>query len=166
MLTINERTDGLFSARRRNTYARTKMDAAQQLLSEQVTSSAKKIAHNVNARYALTATAFLVAVITAWAALLWIWFSRTIKVPDLPPIVPPVGAASDKPEDNKAQCEVACTRANTKNLEGPMWLAIAGAIAALALFIAALTIPSLQDYLQKIRAALTSGASGVATRRA
>lgn len=157
MLTFNGKVRVLALAL--TTYTEKTMDAAQQFMSTEVTASAKKIAHNVNARYALSATAFLVAAVTAWAALVWVWYSRAIKIPDLPPIVPPVtaaGPAAGGDDDNKRQCEGACTHANTKNLEGPMWLAIAGALVALALFIAALTIPSVQDYLRKIRSTMSS----------
>lgn len=122
------------------------MEASSSAIAEKARVNAKKIAQHVNARVAVTAAGFLIAVATAWAALLWVWYTRTIKIKGDP------GANTDP--KNKAECEIQATRANTKNLEGPMWLAVGGALAALALFIAGLAIPSMGDYLRKMKQAL------------
>jgi len=93
----------------------------------------------MESKHAVASIGALLAFGLAWGALLWVWYDRKKMVSGMGKVNP----TSDIPEEE--QCREQAEAALTKNLQGPLWLAIAGALAGFIMLIVAAALPSARE---------------------
>jgi len=94
----------------------------------------------MESKHAVASIGAVLAFGLAWGALLWIWYNRNFMAAQDDP--------ADTPEEKRARAMN--QQIVAKNLQGPLWLAIAGALAGFIMLIVASALPSARELAGKV----------------